>query len=99
MEKLEIDITQLDSTIKVYQTEITNFENMEKELEKAINTLKVSGWMSGASTQYFTKYDTSWKKNMERHILIIKHLHSCLDNAKKEYEALYLKVHTLGDNI
>jgi len=99
METLKVDLTQLRQTIVVYETATDDLQTSFNELETAMNTLKNSGWKSGASTKYFSTYDTSWKKNMERQLKIMKHLKSCLGAAEIEYQALYNQVNTLGKNL
>lgn len=99
MDSLTIDLSQLKTTIKTYDKAITDFQNSFDNLDKAIDTLKNSGWQSGASTQYFSLYDSSWKANMQRHLQIMQHLKSCLDNAEEEYVVLYEWVHKLGQNL
>ena len=99
MENLRIDLTQLQTTIQTYQTSITELRTASQNLDAAINILRNSDWKSGASTQYFAKYDDSWKQNMDRQLKILEHLKDCLDEAKTEYQGLYNQVHTLGQNI
>lgn len=99
METLKLDLDQLNDTIRVYNTSITDLKASFSEMEKAVNTLKNSGWKSPAATAFFQLFDTSWKKNMERQLKIMGHLKSCLDGAKTDYQAVYEKVHTLGRNL
>ena len=96
---IRVDLTQLGDTIKVYSTAITEIQTAFDDLDSAINTLKSTDWKSGASKQYFATYDDSWKQHMKRQEAILEHLKNCLEEAKKEYENVYGKVHTLGQNI
>lgn len=99
MENLEIDLDELQSAITTYSTAISDFEGAMNKMETAMTFLKNSGWQSGASTAYFSNYDTSWKENMKKHLETIKYLKSCLDYAKSQYSELYQKVHTIGKNL
>ncbi|SEW13223.1 WXG100 family type VII secretion target [[Clostridium] fimetarium] len=99
METLKVDLTQLRQTIVVYETATDDLQTSFNELETAMNTLKNSGWKSGASTKYFSTYDTSWKNNMERQLKIINHLKSCLGVAEVEYQTLYNQVNSIGKNL
>lgn len=92
---IEIDIDKLSNAISQYDSIITEFENAVKNTERAMNSLKSSGWKSGASTQYFLTYEDTWKKNMQKRIKIIKHLRSCLSKAQKEYTEIYNAADTL----
>ena len=96
---IRVDLTQLDETIKAYDTAVTDIKTAFDNLDSAISTLRSTDWKSGASTQYFSTYDDSWKQNMIRQQEILEHLKSCLEYARTEYEAVYGKVSSLGQNI
>ena len=96
---IKVDLTQLGETIKVYDTAVNDIKTAFSDLDSAINTLKSTDWKSGASRQYFSTYDDSWKQNMLSQQEILEHLKSCLEYARTEYEAVYGKVNTLGQNI
>lgn len=93
--KIKIDLDKLSSAITNYEDIISDFEQSVKDTEKAINSLKTSGWKSGASTAYFLAYEDTWKKNMEKRIKIIKHLKDCLKKAKDEYTEVYNEMQQL----
>lgn len=94
--KLKIDLLELNSTISNYKKGINDFEIMKKNLESAVDLLKNSGWNSAASNKYFESFDETWKKNMETHILILNYLKECLEEAQKEYDAVYNSIPNLG---
>jgi WXG100 family type VII secretion target len=96
MAKLKIDLNQLQQTIKDYQKSIDDFTQMKDNLDHAIEELQTSGWVSGASTQYFSTYKETWKKNMDMHIKILTHLEDCLIKAKADYDELYAEIPNLG---
>lgn len=87
--KIKIDLDVLNAAISQYDEIINEFEQSLKDTEKAINSLKSSGWKSGASTAYFLTYEDTWKKNMQKKLKIIKHLRLCLKKAKTEYTGVY----------
>lgn len=87
--KIKINLDKLSSAINSYDEIITEFEEAVSNTEKAINSLKTSGWKSGASSAYFLTYEDTWKKNMNKRIKIIKHLRDCLKKANTEYTAVY----------
>lgn len=93
--KIEIDLDKLSSAIASYDDIIANFEQAIKESEKAINSLRNSGWKSGASTAYFLEYEDTWKQNMEKKLKIIKHLRDCLNKANAEYTGVYEEMQQL----
>lgn len=87
--KIKINLDKLSSAINSYDEIIIEFEEAVSNTEKAINSLKTSGWKSGASSAYFLTYEDTWKKNMNKRIKIIKHLRDCLKKANTEYTAVY----------
>jgi uncharacterized protein YukE len=96
MAKLKIDLDRLDVAMRDYESAITGFKNAMKNLEKAMNALKASGWVSNASTAYFRTYEENWKVIMQHHIQIIEHLrYSCLGKAKTEYQQVYQELGNL----
>lgn len=97
--RIKVDLDELKSAITSYDEIIVAFEQSVKDTEKAINSLKSSGWKSGASTAYFLAYEDTWKKNMEKRLSIIKHLRSCLKKAEKEYNALYEEMQELDNGL
>jgi WXG100 family type VII secretion target len=99
MDKLMIDLNQLQETINDYKTSIEDFKQMKDNLDNAIEELKTSGWVSGASTQYFTTYEDTWKTNMDMHMKILIHLKDCLTKAKIDYDALYEVIPSLGADL
>lgn len=94
--RLKIDLDQLNTTITNYDASINDFEMLIKSLDNSVDALKNSGWKSAASDAYFKTFDETWKKNMEAHILIVKHLRDCLIEAKREYESIYNSIPSLG---
>lgn len=96
--KIKIDLDVLNAAISQYDGIINDFEQSLKDTEKAINSLKSSGWKSGASTAYFLTYEDTWKKNMQKKLKIIKHLRSCLKKAKTEYTNVYEELQQI-DNV
>lgn len=99
MTKLMIDLSQLQQTINDYRKSIEDFKYMEDNLDHAIEELQTSGWVSGASTQYFSTYKDTWKKNMDMHLKILDHLNECLVEAKTDYDSVYEKIPNLGNDL
>jgi WXG100 family type VII secretion target len=99
MAKLKIDLDQLQQTILDYNKSIDDFTKMKDNLDKVIKELKNSGWVSGASTQYFSTYEDTWKANMDMHIKILAHLEVCLTKAKTDYDGLYADIPNLGSDL
>lgn len=93
--KLKISIEQLESTINTYEKSCQQLEQMVKVLTKSVDNLKNTGWKSSASEAFFNAFDETWKKNIEKHILVIGHLKDCLKNAQAEYEEIYDRIPTL----
>lgn len=82
-----------------YQTAIDDIEGAVGDAEDAVDTLRTSSWKSGASDAFFENFDSNWKKNIENRIQIIKHLKGCLEEAKKEYDAVYTEATQLGNSL
>ena len=99
MAKLKIDIDILQDTITAYQTAIDDIEGAVGDAEDAVDTLRTASWKSGASDAFFENFDSNWKKNIEDRIQIIKHLKGCLEEAKKEYDAVYTEATQLGNSL
>lgn len=99
MAKLKIDLNQLQQTALDYQESIDEFTVMKKNLLKVIADLKASGWISGASTQYFSTFEDTWTPNMQMHIDILTHLKLCLTQAKTDYDDLYTDIPNLGSDL
>lgn len=99
MAKLKIDIDILQDTLTAYQTAIDDIEGAVGDAEDAVDTLRASSWKSGASDAFFDNFDSTWKKNIEDRIQIIKHLKGCLEEAKKEYDAVYTEATQLGNSL
>lgn len=97
--KLKINMDQLESTIKTYEKSHQQFEQLVKDLNKSVDNLKNTGWKSSASTAFFNTFDDTWKKNIEKHILIIGHLQDCLENAQREYEEIYNRIPSLKNSL
>ena len=98
-DKLKIDISQLETTIKDYEKSIEDFENLIATLESSVDALKNSGWKSAASDEFFKTFDEKWKKNIDMHIKVIEHLKECLKYARTEYETLYNSIPSIGDSL
>lgn len=92
---ISIDLDKLSAAISSYDDIINEFEEALKNTEKAIHSLKSSGWKSNASIAYFLTYDEVWKKNMNKRLKIIKHLQDCLKKAQIEYNAVYEEMEQL----
>ncbi|MBU3102397.1 MULTISPECIES: WXG100 family type VII secretion target [Clostridium] len=99
MAKLKIDLNQLHQTALDYQKSIDDFTLMKNNLIHVIAELKASGWISGASTQYFSTFEDTWSPNMQMHIDILIHLKSCLTKAKTDYDDLYSDIPNLGSDL
>ena len=64
--KIKIDLDKLSAALSSYDEAINEFEQSLENTENAINTLKASGWQSGASDAYFLTYEDTWKKKYEK---------------------------------
>lgn len=95
--KINVDLEELEKAVVAYETIIDLFEDSIKDTEKAIQSLKNSGWKSGASAAYFMTYNDKWKKNMQQRLNIIKHLKNCLVTAEINYSNLYEAMRELPD--
>lgn len=96
---IKINITQLEQTIRDYQSAIDDMQTCYDNLVNAMTYLKNSGWKSGASTAYFDAFDNTWKKNMKGYIKIMKFLKGCLENAKTEYDNLHDEAVKIGSSL
>lgn len=94
--KLVIDLDQLQKTIEDYGQTIEDFISTQNMLDKAKTDLESSKWKSGASEAFISKYQDTWKANMEMHVKILTHLQTCLAEAQKEYGAIHDAIPGLG---
>ena len=99
MAKFRVNTDTLQETIYAYQTAISDIEQAVKDAQQAIDTLKTSGWTTNASREFFNNFDNSWKTNINNRIKVVKHLKSCLEDAKADYEELYSAASQLGKSI
>ncbi|MBC8059801.1 MAG: WXG100 family type VII secretion target [Clostridiaceae bacterium] len=99
MSKFSIDLNQLQLTINDYKKSIEDFNQLKSNLDNAVEELKTSGWVSGASTQYFSTFKETWKTNMDMHIKILTHLEDCMVKAKVDYDSLYANIPNLGTDL
>ncbi|WP_298838355.1 WXG100 family type VII secretion target [Clostridium sp.] len=99
MAKLTIDLNQLEQTILDYNKSFEEFKKMKKNLDSIMENLRGSGWVSGASTKYFKKYNDDWSTNMEMHMRIFANLQECLTEAKTNYYDLYQDIPNLGSDL
>lgn len=60
--KLRVNPDELRDGANKYGELDTKLANTISKIDEAINILKDSDWKSGASSAYFSKYDTQWKK-------------------------------------
>jgi WXG100 family type VII secretion target len=99
MAKFRVNTDTLQETIDTYQTVISDIEQAIKDAQEAIDVLKNSGWKSNASKAFFENFDSSWKTNVNNRVKVIKHLKSCLQDAKTDYEELCSEASRLGNSI
>ncbi len=99
MARFRVNTDTLQDTINAYQTAISNIEKAIKDAEQAIDTLKTSGWKTNASKAFFENFDSIWKTNINNRVKVIKHLKSCLQDAKTDYEGLCSEASLLGNSI
>lgn len=83
--RLAVDIELINRTKRDYENAVSNMRQAIANLEKAMSYLENSGWKSGASRAYFSRYEDKWKTSMETHITALEHLESCLNFAVSEY--------------
>lgn len=86
--QLKVDFDVFDQSINEYQRAIDLFEEMLGELNKSIDDLRSSGWISAASEAFFETFDNKWKSNMELHIKVLNHFKECLESARSDYREL-----------
>ena len=96
---IRVDLTQLGDTIKVYSTAITEIQTAFDFMVFLQCFIRFKLLITCIIDCSRTTYDDSWKQNMKRQEAILEHLKNCLEEAKTEYENVYGKVHTLGQNI
>jgi WXG100 family type VII secretion target len=89
MAKLKVDLDVLQATINTYNVELGNLKDAKKGIQRALNTLKSSGWDSAASKAWFSLLDDEWLKNIEFQIRVLERLRDNLDIAKDEYQEVY----------
>lgn len=89
MAKLKVDIDVLDSTIKTYNTEISNLQQAKDTIKRSLTVLKSSGWNSNAGNAWFSLLDDEWLKNVDYQIRVLDQLRSNLVVARDEYIAVY----------
>lgn len=94
-----VNIDTLQQTIIAYQTAIEDIENAIKEAEQAIDVLKGSGWRTNASRAFFENFDSAWKTDINNRIKAVKHLKSCLESAKTDYDVLFNEVDQIGNSL
>lgn len=99
MAKFRVNTDTLQETIYAYQRAISDIEQATKDAQQAIDILKTSGWKTNASRAFFDNFDGSWKTNINNRIKVVKHLKSCLEDAKVDYEGLYSEASQLGKSI
>lgn len=86
--KLKVDFDVFNQSIKSYEEAIGLFEENLSELNKSIDNLRTSGWISPTSEAFFESFDNKWKKNMELHIKVLRHFKECLELAQNDYREL-----------
>ncbi|MDY2735225.1 WXG100 family type VII secretion target [Intestinibacter sp.] len=85
---LKVDFDVFNQSINSYEEAINLFEENLSELNKSIDDLRTSGWVSAASQAFFESFDNKWKTNMELHIKVLRHFKECLELAQNDYREL-----------
>lgn len=99
MAVFKVDTDTLQDTINTYRTVIDDIEKAIKDAEQAIGVLKGSGWKTNASQAFFDNFDSSWKTGINNRVKVVKHLKSCLEDAKKDYDNLYTAASQVGNSL
>lgn len=89
MAKLKVDIDVLESTIKTYDTEISNLQHARDAISRFLAMLKSSGWDTNASKVWFSLLDDEWIKNVDYQIRVLDRLRGNLVTARDEYVSVY----------
>jgi len=89
MAKLKVNLDVLEETIRVYSQEIDNLRDARRGVQKALNTLKHSGWDSNAGQRWFALLDDEWLENFNFQIRVFGHLRDDLEIAQNEYQDVY----------
>lgn len=97
MAKFMIDTDVLQDTISIYNTVIEDIEEAIKIAEQAIDVLRSSGWKTNASKAFFENFDSLWKINIDNRVKVVRHLKECLEDVKKDYDALCSAASQLGN--
>lgn len=96
---LKVDLDILQTTINTYNTEITNLNAAKSSINRSLNSLKASGWNSGASKAWFSLLDDEWLRNINYQIRVLTRLRDNLIIAKEEYNSVYNELQILQNSL
>lgn len=99
MAKLKIDLDVLEKTIGTYESQINGFEDARRDVIRALQLLKSSGWDSGSSRVWFELMNTGWLDSMAYHIRVIGELKKELEIAKRNYEEVLNEQNQLANHL
>lgn len=99
MATLKVDLDVLQTTINIYNTEITNLNAAKSSINRSLTALKASGWDSSASKAWFSLLDDEWLRNINYQIRVLTRLRDNLIIAKEEYNGIYNELQTLQNSL
>ncbi len=89
--EVKVNLDALSEVLSVYVTEVENIREAYASLKNAMERLRDSGWKANSADEFFKNYDSSWKVDMENHIIYLEHLKGCLEKACQTFSDVYQK--------
>lgn len=93
---LRFDTDDFQKAIDDYRELIDGMNDLKDKLQKELESLKSTYWVSEAGEKFQNQYESTWKKNVETYTDFLEHLKNTLDTVKKQYKALYDRANKLN---
>ena len=85
---LAFDTTQMRKYAKEYTNIAQNLENIAKEFNDCLITLKNDGWTTPAGSAFQKMTEENWSENINKYVALLKTLAKILENASSKYDRL-----------